>query len=411
MTTTTLTPSTVRRPPAARKRLVRWIKRGALGLAGCGVIAAAIYAWMPRPVVVEIGTAQRRPLVVEVDEDGQTRVRDRFVVFAPIGGTLERIAIEPGNEVQRDQVVARIRPPRSSLLDPRSHDEATARLAAAIARQRRAETSITRATAARDHAHLEAERTRTLASHNAVAVAELDERELAERLANADVTTAELDRSAARAEVEAARADLGGGPPHATQDSVDVVAPVHGRVLRRVRDSAGPVAPGEPLVELGDPQDLEIVVDVLSSDAAQIAAAMPVELEGWGGDRVLRGHVRVVEPSGFTRISALGVEEQRVKVIVALDEIPAALGDGFRVEARIVLWRGDALSVPASAVFRDHEHWAVYAVQAGRAHVEPVEVGHRGRLDVEITSGLRDGAAVIVHPSDQVVEGARVTAR
>jgi HlyD family secretion protein len=193
---------------------------------------------------------------------------------------------------------------------------------------------------------------------------------------------------------------------------VTVVAPVAGRVLRVVRDSAGPVVAGAPLVELGDPRALEIVVDVLSSDAVRIATGMPVALEAWGGEHPLRGEVRSVEPSAFTRISALGVEEQRVKVIVAIADPPAELGDGFRVEARIFTWRGDrVMTVPASAVFRDKDRWAVYAVEGGRARARPVEIGHRGRLDVEIVSGLLPGTAVILHPTDQIRDGIAIEPR
>jgi HlyD family secretion protein len=186
---------------------------------------------------------------------------------------------------------------------------------------------------------------------------------------------------------------------------------VSGRVLRLVRDSAGPVTAGAPLLELGDPRGLEVAIDVLSADAARIAPGMVATFDGWGGERPLRGHVRLVEPSGFTRISALGVEEQRVKVIAALDDVPASLGDGFRVEARIALWRGDAIVVPASAVFRDHDHWAVYAIDAGAARMVPVGLGHRGRIELEITSGLATGAMVVLHPGDSVVDGAKLSIR
>ena len=191
-----------------------------------------------------------------------------------------------------------------------------------------------------------------------------------------------------------------------------MIAPASGRVLRVVRDSAGPVASGAPLLELGDPHAIEIVVDVLSSDGARISPGMPVLIDGWGGDSELHGRVRLVEPSAFTRISALGVEEQRVNVIATLDAPPPTLGDGFRVDARIVTWRaGDVLVIPASATFRDHERWAVYAVQDGRARLVPVQLGHRGRLDVEIAGGLADGSVVVVHPGDRVVEGANVQPR
>jgi HlyD family secretion protein len=181
-------------------------------------------------------------------------------------------------------------------------------------------------------------------------------------------------------------------------------------VLKVVRDSAGPVAAGAALVELGDVRSLEVVVDVLSSDAAQIRTGMPVAIEGWGGDRPLVGEVARVEPSAFTKISALGVEEQRVNVIVALASPPTSLGDGFRVDARIFTWRGtNVLAIPGSAVFRDRGHWAVYAIDGGKARLRRVELGHRGRLEVEVISGLAAGQQVVLHPSDRIRDGVEVS--
>ncbi|HET9623768.1 MAG TPA: HlyD family efflux transporter periplasmic adaptor subunit, partial [Kofleriaceae bacterium] len=211
------------------------------------------------------------------------------------------------------------------------------------------------------------------------------------------------------AEVAAARAALGLDAPSDRPRSIGVASPASGRVLRVVRDSAGPVVAGAALLEIGDPRALEIVVDVLSSDAARIAPGMAVAIDAWGGERSLTATVREVEPSAFTRISALGVEEQRVKVIADLPDPPAALGDGFRVEARIFTWRGErVLTVPASAVVRDHERWAVYAIEDGRARLRPIELGHRGRLDVEVTGGLAPAAEVILHPTDQIRDGTAV---
>jgi HlyD family secretion protein len=371
-------------------------------------------------VTVDIATVSRAPLTVEVDEDGMTRVRDRFIVAAPIGGNLARIELEAGDAVTRDQVIGHVLPPNPALLDPRSRDEATARLAASQAHQREADTAIARATAARDAAIREAERGRKLVASGAITASERERLELAEQLAVADREAAELGQRAATAEVAAARAVLGDGPRRlealggrrgAGSTAFPITAPIGGRVLRVVRDSAGPVVAGAALLELADPKALEVTVDVLSSDAARTAPGMLVELEGWGGERMLPGRVRLVEPSGFTRISALGVDEQRVKIVVVLDDVPPSLGDGFRVEARIVIWRGDTLIVPASAVFRDRERWAVYAVEGDHARLVPVELGRRGRLDVEIAHGLAVGATVVVHPSDLVRDGVAVVPR
>jgi HlyD family secretion protein len=406
-----LRPSIHERHPQ-RRRLARWAKRAALALGTLATAAALVRAWLPKPVTVDVAIARRTALVVEIDEDGKTRVRDRFVVSAPISGNLERIELEPGSPIAAGDIVARIAPPDPALLDPRSREEAQARLGAALARQRGAQTAITRATAAREAAVRDADRARTLAGRGAIPTTERERAELAEQLANGDLTAAQAERAGAAADVAAARAVLGQGDRHDGHRDVAIAAPSTGQVLRVIRDSAGPVVAGAPLLEVGDPHAIEAVVDVLSSDAPRIAPGMAVEIEGWGGDRALHGRVRRVEPSAFTRISALGVEEQRVNVVAAIDAPPPTLGDGFRIDARIITWRGErVLAVPASTVFRDRDHWAVYAVEDGRARLRPVGLGHHGRLDVEIASGLADGAQVIVHPGDRIADGARIAAR
>lgn len=394
-----------------RRRYVKWTKRTALAVLAAGALAAVAVAWLPKPIPVEIAIAQRGPLEVVVVEEGRTRVRARFVVSAPIGGNLERLAIEAGREVRLGEVLGRVLPPTPALLDPRNRDEAAARLAAATAHRRIAELAVARATATRDQAIREAARARQLVAREAISVAERDRLELAERVAIADRGAAELDRTAADAEVDAARAALGSGATRGGPGGAPIPSPVAGRVLKVIRDSAGPVTSGAPLLELGDPRDLEVCVDVLSSDATRIAPGMAVALEAWGGERALHGRVRAVEPGGFTKLSALGVEEQRVNVLVSIDDAPASLGDGFRVEARIVIWQGDALLVPASAVFRDHDRWAVYLVAGHTVRLVPVAIGRRGRTELEVVSGIAAGDAVVLHPSDNVQPGARVTLR
>jgi HlyD family secretion protein len=413
-----------RRSRGNRRRVLRWVKRGLLGIVGLAILAAIVYAWLPKPVTVDTATARRTSLAVEVSEEGRTRVRNRFVVSAAITGNLARVEVEPGDRVDEGGVVARIAPPAPALLDERTRQEAQARLAAARALVERTQTAIARAELARDNARLEAERSRVLADRGAIAVAERDRAELTEQLAERDLAAARAERASAAAEVAAARAvlglDAGARPASArartararTARPVEVTSPAAGVILRVLRDSEGPVAAGTPLLELGDPRALEIVVDVLSGDAARIRPGMPVSIEAWGGDPPLSGVVRQVEPSAFTRISALGVEEQRVRVIVALDEPPPSLGDGFRVEARIFTWRGeDVLAIPASAVFRHQGRWAVYVIEAGRARLRPVELGHRGRLDVQVVRGVADGQALVLYPGDRIRDGVRVTPR
>ena len=408
-----LTPSTsAKRPDRARKRaIVRWSKRIGLGVVSGGIVAALIYAWLPKPTVVELATASRSSLETEIAEDGQTRVRARFVVSAPITGELQRIELEPGAAVAAGDVVALIRPPHAILLDPRARREAVARLAVVVGRQRSTTTLIERTTTARDAAVREADRARTLAQRGAITVSEREHSELTEQLAIRDLAGAVMERTTATAEVEAARTLLDESRAERGERGVQVTAPAAGQILRVVRDSAGPVATGAALVELGDPRAIEVLVDVLSSDGARVRPGMVVSIERWGGE-ALSGRVRRVEPSAFTRVSALGVEEQRVRVIASVDQAPPALGDGFRVAARIITWHGDhVLTIPASALFRDHGSWAVYLAAAGRAHLQPVRLGHLGRLDVEIESGLRDGDQVIVHPGDSIRSDARVVAR
>jgi len=402
-----------RHAPLSRPRHVvrKWVKRILLGLIAAAGLAGLIRAWMPSPVAVDVAIASQTTLDVEVDEDGQTRVRDRYVVTAPVTGNLERIDLEAGAHVIRGDLIARIAPPDPTLLDARSRDEARARLAGAIARLHRADTTIARAVAARELAVREAGRARDLAAHGAIGGVERDRLELEAQLATRDVTAAETERAAAAAEIAGIRVVLGERVASSGRSPLAVTAPTAGTILRVIRDSAGPIAVGSPLVELGDPRAIEVVVDVLSGDATKIRRGMEVAIEGWGGAS-LTGHVRLVEPSAFTRISSLGVEEQRVKVIVDVEQPPATLGDGFRVDARIFLWRGaGVLTVPASAVFRDHDRWAVYTVEDDRARLRPVEIGHRGRVTVEIAAGITTGTTIILHPSDRVSDGARVAPR
>ncbi|MCE9575391.1 MAG: efflux RND transporter periplasmic adaptor subunit [Deltaproteobacteria bacterium] len=396
----------------ARKVAIRWIKRGLLALVGAAGIGAIVVAWLPKPLVIDIGAVRRGSLDVEIEEDGRTRVRDRFVVAAPISGELARVELEAGATVTRGQVLARIAPPPPMMLDARSRAEAQARLAAALAHQRQAETAIERARAGQELAAKDAERSATLLMHSAITATEHERTALAARVAASDLAGAELARTAAAAEVVGARAALGDGHGAGVAGVAEVTAPIDGRVLRIDRESAGPIAAGAPLFEVGDPRVLEVVVDVLSSDAPRLAIGAPVTIEQWGGDLPLRGKVRLIEPAAYGKISALGIEEQRVDVIVTLDAPPPALGDGFRVEAHLQVWHGDdVVLVPASAVVRDRGGWAVYVVIDGRAVLRTVELGHRGKLDVEVRQGVAAGDPVVLHPSDRIADGVRVAAR
>lgn len=349
------------------------------------------------------------------DDEGETRVRDRYLVSAPVAGRLLRIELEPGDPVKRGAVVAALLPAPPALLDARSRAEATAAVEAARAALGRARAERERARGLRDRARSDLERHRSLAASGIVSPEALEMRETEARAAEEALRAAEFAVRTAEQELERARAVLlqftGGAPGRA----VELRSPVDGVVLKRLRESEAVVPAGEPLLELGDPRRLEIVSDLLSADAVKVRPGQVVLIEQWGGERALRGRVRRVEPSGFMKVSALGVEEQRVNVIVDFEE-PAeaweALGDGYRVEVRIVVSEApEAVKVPTSSLFRRGEEWAVFAVQGGRARVRAVEVGRRNGLEAEVLSGLTAGERVVVHPADTLRDGARVSPR
>jgi HlyD family secretion protein len=363
-------------------------------------------------VRVEVGSVDRGPLEVVVSEEGRTRVRQRYVVAAPVTGRLERIALDEGDAVTAGSVVARVSP---APLDPRGEAQAQARLEAALAAQREAAARVGQADAALAQAERELRRARQLAASGTLAAQGLEQAELA-RTSRSQERDAALEAADASAhEVEAARAALlasGGGQDAGAGGSVAVIevpAPASGQVLRVLEESARVVAVGTPLLEIGDPTDLELVVDVLSADAVKIRPGGEMRLEAWGGDEALRARVRRVEPSGFTKLSALGVEEQRVNVIGDFVDPPGALGDGYRLEAEIVVWRAeDVLRAPASALFRRGGDWHVFAVDGGRARLRAVEVGHRGTDAVEIRGGLEPGIGLVLHPTDRIEDGVRI---
>jgi HlyD family secretion protein len=382
-----------------------------LGVAGVGALIAV--AMWPRAIAVDTAVVRRGSIEVTLDEDGQTRVRDRFVVAAPVTGEVRRISLRPGDRVTRGADVASLRPAVTSPLDARTRAEATAALEAAEAALGRATTEIGRARTARDRAAQQVGRTRTLAQAGAVSREELEARQTELDLAEAAVRAAEFARAQAEHEVAAARARLAPAG-QTTGADVRVVAPISGVVLRRYRESQSVVPAGEPLMEIGDPTAIEIVADFLSADAVRIRPGQAVRIEQWGGDP-LRGRVRRVEPSGFTRVSALGVEEQRVNVLIDFDAPPdalAAIRDNFRVEVRVIVAEHQGiLTLPLGSLFRRQEAWAVYAVVDGRAALRTVDVGARSRTDAEVVSGLDEGAVVVLYPPDTLSDGVRVNVR
>jgi HlyD family secretion protein len=381
------------------------------------VAAIATVALWPEPVPVDVAPSVRGPLVVTIDEEGETRVRHRFVVSAPVAGRVSRIELEPGDQVEAGRtVVARIRPEPPALLDARSRAEAEAAVATARAELRRAQAELGRATAASELAQADLRRERELDSARLTTAQALDAAEAAAETAREGVAAAEFAVAAARSEVSRAEARLIAAAPASSGREVAVTAPTDGVVLDRLRESESAVAAGEPLVEIGDPDaDLEIVADLLSTDAVRVPVGAEVRVERWGGSRPLAARVRRVEPSGFTKVSALGVEEQRVNVVMELEGPADAwteLGDGYRVEVRIVVWEApDVVKVPVSSLVRRGEGWAVFALDDGRIHERAVEIGQRNDDEAEIRSGIDAGALVVVHPGDRVSDGVAARAR
>lgn len=377
-----------------------------------GLLALALW---PQTMTVTAVTAVRGPLVVTIDEDGRTRVRDRFVVTSPVAGEVMRIGLEPGDRViSGETLMATVRPAAPVPIDARTRAELQASLGAAEAALGRVTAEHRRAQTALDLINQQMGRTERLAEAGAVARETLEVQQAEQRAAEDAVRAAEFAVAQARQDVEAIRARLGGSSGTTAGGQIRILAPVDGVVLTRHVESQRVVAPGEPLLEIGNPEALEIVADLLSVDAVRVEPGARVLVEQWGGDRTLEGRVRRVEPSGFTKISALGVEEQRVNVIIDLDtsDAPAALGDGFRVEVRIVTWQDDqVLQIPLSTLFRVGGDWAVYVVEDGRAAVRHVTLGQRGTRDVQVLDGLEDGTQLVAYPPDSLTDGTRVDAQ
>lgn len=384
------------------------------GLGALVLLAGAVlfFGFRGERVAVDSAEALQRELTESLREEGRTRVVHRFLIAAPVLGQVGRIEWRPGDTVQAGQVLARIQPAAGALLDPATRERLSGEARAAGSAVAQARARIDSASAADRWARQELERVRPMVAKGTLSRRDGDQAESAARQADAELAAARFALELADAQQEAAQALLAQqGRSDGESMAVEVRAPVAGVVLARLRESAGPVAIGEPLLEIGDPASLEIAVDLLSADAVRVAPGMQVRLHRWGGDAALAARVRRVEPVGFTKISALGVEEQRVWVLCDFIS-PAAdwqrLGDGYRVDAEFVLGSGPALSVPAGALFRHGEGWALYRIVAGRARLQVVRVGRRGGLDAEVLEGLAAGERVVVHPDDRVTEGTRV---
>lgn len=401
---------------------MRWIKRFVLIGIALGLLGLLVYAMQPQPVLVDIVEVERGPMEVTVEEDGQTRIKERYIVSTPLSGRLLRIDLDPGDRVfAGETTLARMEPTDPELLDPRFIAQVTARVKAAEGRLKQAEAELERARAAVEFAEAELGRATRLEQSGALTDAALDEKRLLYRTRVEEQRAAAFATDIARYEVELERAALqrtstGDDEDGPVDNEFAIRSPITGKVLRVFQESAAVLTAGARLIEVGDPLDLEVVVDVLSRDAVRIEPGARVQLEEWGGSKPLNGTVRLVEPAGFTKISALGVEEQRVNVVIDFNEPiknHGQLGDGFRVEARIVVWESDGvLKVPTSALFRDGEDWAVFVVsEEGVARLRKIDVGKQNALEAEVLSGLEASARVIAHPSDQISDGTSVSRR
>ncbi|MGB8400943.1 efflux RND transporter periplasmic adaptor subunit [Bradyrhizobium sp.] len=385
-----------------------------------GMMAAvAAIAWflMPRPTPIETAAVAKGRFLASIDEDGKTRIRERYVVAAPLAGRLTRVALKAGDPVAADDVVAAIMPPPAPFLDPRSRREAEERLGTAEAARERSRAVVERAQAQANQAKNDLDRTRTLVARGASTVQALERAELAMRVADRDLRAAEFQDHAADHELAQAKALLG-----RYRDGIDapsepwsITAPVAGVVLRVMQESETVVQSGAPLLEIGDPRDLEIVTDVLSTGAVEIRPGADVVIEHWGGPGALSGRVRRIEPAAFTKVSTLGVEEQRVNVLIdLLSPQPqwTGLGDGYQVDTRIIVFTQDDVEIiPAGALFRRGDSWSVYVVVDGRAQPRTIDLMRRSAGFAAVSKGVAAGERVIIYPSDQISPGVRVSSR
>ena len=399
---------------AAKKRLMLWLL-----IAGVMLVALAL-AFRPIVVMTDIATAVRGELLVSVDEEGETRMRDVFVVSAPVAGLAQRIVWRVGDSVTANtSVITEIEPSDADFLNPRSQAQAEAPLQASRASYELAVAEVERAEAELSFAREEVLRARALIVDGAIATRVMDDAERTFATAQATLKTQQAALQVQRVELERAKAALispsGDAPDGEACMCIPVSAPVSGPVLRVLHESAGSVSAGEPLVEIGDPGSLEIVVDLLSTDAVRVRPGHRVIIDDWGGPLPLAGIVQRVEPYGYTRVSSLGIEEQRVNVVVDFSQavdVEARLGHGYRIVARIVLSeQTDVLTVPLTALFRDNQQWVIFAIENGRARQRSITVGAQNSFRAVVTEGLSEGEQFVVYPSERIEDGVRIAAR
>jgi HlyD family secretion protein len=411
-------------PPAAT---APWeIKRGPNGdhlvrrslpwLGGLLILGLIVWGLWPKPVVIETGTVARGPLTVRVSEEGKTRVRNRYVVAAPVAGKMRRVPLKPGDEVKAGEtILTAIEPTAAPLLDPRARAQAEAVVSMHEANRRQAAATLEAKQSALKVANADRDRMRSVTLKDSLSESDRDKMEGDASMRAAEVRAAEFSLQVIDYELAQARAALERPEGNTVGNLVEVKSPVSGRVLKVIQESEMVVSPGTQILEIGDPADIEIEAEILSRDAVAIRPGDAVEIEQWGGENPLKGRVRRVEPAAFTKVSALGVEEQRVIVLCDLLDIPdaaKALGDRFRVEARVAIWHGeDVLIVPAGALFREGNAWKTYIYRDGRAVLTPIEAGHSDGRFTEVLSGLAAGDEVLLHPPDTIHDGRAVVKR
>jgi len=370
------------------------------------VAAILIVVMRPSPLQVDSESVFRGELIVTLDGEGSTRVRDSYTVASPVNGRVERIRLEEGEVVRKNSVVARVTSPP---LNAREFEEAQARarsaealLEAVRAGERQVEIDLRQA-------ERKFRRYSNLYRNGAVSSETYEDARTAWQVLQKQYQAARLNVESARYDLDAARSAINQSE---SGTSVDISAPDSGRVLRIFEKSERVVPAGTPLVEIGDSRNIEVVIDVLSADAVKVESGMQVQVEEWGGGTVLFGKVRTVEPAAFTKISALGIEEKRVNIIVDLEDGEVKLGDNFRVQAKIVLWKGeDILQVPVSSIFRGDEGWNVFMINGSRAEIVPITIGRRGAYYAEVLDGLEEGEEVVIHPTNDLDNGMRVKVR
>ncbi|MGH9629532.1 MAG: efflux RND transporter periplasmic adaptor subunit [Bryobacteraceae bacterium] len=395
-------------------RWKRWIIPVLIGLA---LIAALAWGLRPQPVLVEIAEVKRGPLRVTVNEEGKTRIKERYVVSSSITGRMERIDLDEGDPIRSGQVLTTVAPLPSVFLDPRTRAQGLAEINAAESRISAAQERVRAARASAEYWRAELERTSKLLKSGDIAQSRYDQVLAEEQGAAAALREAEAAVESARSEMRRARlaVEQPSAPAETESATVPVVAPVAGRVLRVIRDSAGPVIAGEPLVEIGNAQAIEVEVEVLSPDAVRIEPGTRVFFTQWGGNSVLEGTVQRIDPTGRTKISALGVEEQRVPVIAIITSPESewrGLGAGYRVEASFVIWEAqDVLQIPGSAVFQHGGGSAVFVIEDSAARRRAIKIGRRAGLDVQVLEGLAAGERVVAHPDASIQDGTLIQRR